>query len=60
MLAAHNESCQGTARGAVIFLHGSGDSGPGCEAWVNHVMPEVGLIYKLKTSPITTTVFDST
>lgn len=27
------------SRGAVIFLHGSGDSGPGLKAWLNAVMP---------------------
>jgi len=27
-------------RGAVIFLHGSGDSGPGLKQWVGHVRPD--------------------
>jgi phospholipase/carboxylesterase len=26
-------------RGAIIFLHGTGDSGPGIESWVKHVSP---------------------
>eukprot|EP00040_Diaphanoeca_grandis_P020491 m.108994 g.108994 ORF g.108994 m.108994 type:complete len:224 (+) comp27923_c0_seq6:142-813(+) len=34
-----------SSTGAVIFLHGSGDSGPGAEAWISHVDPKfvVGL-----------------
>lgn len=43
MLTARDESYHGATRGAMIFLHGSGHSGPGCEGWVNYAMPEVGL-----------------